>query len=224
MATVPKLVFTPTPLPVKPVVIITQEAVITVPAPVTEAPNVPVAPTLIAPARVTENEGQDKPDEDLTIPVIINSSSLLTSPYTTNTTTGMQPIVSVKAFITTPLIWQGAVRRFQFVAYNPSTYNLTQVELHYRFSPDLEVVASTFDQVGGTIITQPAGLLLRWPQLAPEHSITVMLTMRVRTDVPNGVFLQNEVRVGCREGAIAVERFTLIMPPAELPSFRVHSR
>lgn len=219
VATVPKLVFTPTPLPTKPVVIITQGAVTTVQAPVAEAPNVSAAPTNIASAIATANDAPVKQDRGLSTPADIDSSSLLTPLHTISIAISMQPLVSIRAFTTTPLIWQGAVRRFQFVVYNHSTYNLTHLKLQYLSINTPEIANRKFYQAGGTVIHQITGLLLRWPQLAPDHSTTVTITIRVRTDAPNG--FPCIMRCKC---AIAIEYFTLIMPPAELPSFHVHSR
>ena len=60
---------------------------------------------------------------------------------------------------------------------------------------------------------------MRWPQLLPESSAVVALTLRVAPDVPNGTFLDNQIDVQSSDGTTASTTFTLVLPPNDLPHF-----
>lgn len=123
----------------------------------------------------------------------------------------------------TTLVWPGAVRQLPVTITNQSARDLTQLQLRYRLPAALTIMNVTSDQTGATVINSPTaqGVLLsiRWPQLAAGNTAVTTLTLQVGLDVPNGMFLDNQMDVQSSDGTTATATFTWVMPPVELPQF-----
>lgn len=232
VATVPRpdQIFTPTPTPAPVIVIITREAP-------------PVAATAVAPEDTADGVSDDAGAAPDTAPPATGGNDdtppgsspaaqplapreqLPTGAGPATVTTASATGSAIALTVTTPtLIWQGAVIQLHFVVSNRSTADLTHLVLAQKLPPALQYQAGQIDNGGSITIEQaPAQgsiVIIRWPLLTQAAVATGTLTVQVKADTPNGLFLDPQAVVQSDEGVTATVWFTLVMPPAGLPQFR----
>lgn len=225
VSTVPRpgQLFTPTPTPSPVIVIITREA------PNTSAtPNAPTAPDegpaasqpAIEILTTTGNSETTGPQPLLTA----NQPASGSAATVTGTSAGGVAALTLSVQSSQVLIWPGALLQLHFVVTNRGETPLNQLEVQQALAPTLHYVVGTLDQVGSIqsaqTLAQGMVLTMRWEQLAQGAEATATITLQVRQDTPNGLFVDQQIVAQSAEGATAVVDLTLVMPPTTLPQFR----
>ncbi|NJN81390.1 MAG: hypothetical protein HC802_03320 [Caldilineaceae bacterium] len=107
---------------------------------------------------------------------------------------------------------------------NPGDVEAVRVEFSNEAPAGLEWIDASAAG-GGEIRREPGNggaalLVVSWPTLGAQESISVTFTAKVASEIEDGAVIRNLVVANARNAADAPASFRIGMPPTQLPDFR----
>ena len=156
--------------------------------------------------------------------LLITAAPLLASSAGATTAAPAQPALQVQLIPQQRFVWQGQRLTVQFNITNPKTEKIRLLSIRTDLPPELQLLTATTNAAGSQEIQGQATagpvVILNWPEVTPNTTVTATLDLQIATEVANGAFIDLIAAVSAEGEAPVLSGIKVIMPPKRLPLFR----